>query len=611
MVVIMQTKTKRRRTTLHQLVVIAFLTFGLSYLNLVSNNRRLLEFLAVMLTKNEDRYHVVVQHHQTSTTIANENSNDATTNVEGAVPVEEEDWMHRTNKEDENVATAAAAATSTTRGPRSTAPSSASFNSSSNATDISTLDFYSEKENGRDETIIIGGKDAKTNNGTFQNSEKWLKGPRFSNIVETRMSDDDFVASLIMDASPLMSDNGSEHLLEHSICPSGSIFLKWQESEAARGQMTSQDLLDLRLEEENNEDKVMMDGWKNMTTTSSSTPNVASLTMRLMYLVIHEHQHKPARAEAKARWLEKNQNKTTMVLSSTSTTLSSVPLQHANTKNQPNNKLGPFDFECDHDTKYIITGIPSRRGFGSNFRAYGAEPIMLGLIMNRVALHMNSLHLGPRILRTNFFYSKCPRKDMQCMFMPLSPCVVTHDDIANAVMLPKDELVKFRSTGILDEIYAKEKVLVVETSNVHVLPKGFHDVFVKKIEKLYNREKIKHTDEALNSSNNSTSGTKHYPWELNDELMEKVKQFILDPENKWYMWYPAIMYGMRPNEYLKGELDRILSNVIPKDFNPATSIGIPIRGTYYFAFLSLTEISEYLEKSITLHDHFFICKRWR
>jgi hypothetical protein len=162
------------------------------------------------------------------------------------------------------------------------------------------------------------------------------------------------------------------------------------------------------------------------------------------------------------------------------------------------------------------------------------------------------------------------------MFMPLSPCVVTHEDIAKAVVLPREELIKFRRTGILDEMYAKEKVLVVETANLHVIPKGFHDAIIEKIAGLYNR-KNRNNDEAVNS-NTSRIKHQHPAWELSDELMNKVKQFIFDPKNKWSMWYPAAMYGMRPNAFLKGELDRILSNVIPNDFNPATAIGIPIRG---------------------------------
>ena len=74
--------------------------------------------------------------------------------------------------------------------------------------------------------------------------------------------------------------------------------------------------------------------------------------MRLMYLAMHEHQHKPARAEALAR----QQYASKQDLSSSETT-----------SGGDMDGVGNFDFECEPDTKYIVTAIPSNRGFGVGF----------------------------------------------------------------------------------------------------------------------------------------------------------------------------------------------------------------------------------------------------
>jgi hypothetical protein len=374
--------------------------------------------------------------------------------------------------------------------------------------------------------------DASFTNGThkdhndvqiFQNSQKWLDGPRFGNIHESRMTSD-FVKKLIFDAPTpsLLAFNDSEHLLNLSICPSDSNFVNSQPS-------------------------------------NEPTRYIASMAMRLMYLAIHEHQHKPARAEAIARGLMMQKSDVNI-----NQTIPSV---------QNQNVVGPFDFECDPETKYIVASIPSRRGFGSNFRGFGIEPIMLGIMMDRVALYMNSLEFGPTSLRWDFFYSNCPRKDMQCMFMPLSPCVLTHEDIMSAVDLPDDDLKRFRTTGYLDDKYKNAKVLVVQTNNLLVHPKGFENSIVEKITSLLNRGlDSTGASDGMKLVHNSTSD--HF-------LLEEVKRYIFNPQNQWEVWQPAALYGMRPNEFLQSELDRILGKIIPQDFDPNSAIGIPIRGTWY------------------------------
>ena len=159
------------------------------------------------------------------------------------------------------------------------------------------------------------------------------------------------------------------------------------------------------------------------------------------------------------------------------------------------------------------------------------------------------------------------------MFMPLSPCVLTHEDMTNAVQLPHDALLDLRRTGILNETYANEKVLVVESNNLHTQPKGIREAFINKITSLCNRTM---TNVSIGEQEDSSSK----PWNLDDASLQKVKDYLLDPANIWTPWIAAAMYALRPNSYLEGELDGILQKSVPEDFDPTSAIGIPIRGTY-------------------------------
>lgn len=357
-----------------------------------------------------------------------------------------------------------------------------------------------------------------------KNSHNWLAGKRLSNIQDIS---DEVATSLIINAgnrasASLVISNTSishdirdatvmHHILSQSICPAHSKFLRWQEQEFQAV------------------DSVVVS---------------ESLVIRLMYLALHRHQHEPARAEAIARqYISKRSMKDTEM----------------NIFNDEEGQVGNFDYECNAGTKYLVTSMPSGRGFGMNFRSYGVEPLMLGLVTDRVTLLMNSIKVGPREFHNQFNYAGCDRQDMQCMFMPLSPCVLTHEDIANAVQLPEEELRNLRKSGILNETYADKKVLLVHTNNMQVQTRGIVDAFMDKIANLPDSL---HLDEAV---------------------LSKVREFLIDPRNKWHTWAAAGLYGLRPNNFLRDKLNVMASRNIPKDFDPKRSIGVPIRGEYYYS----------------------------
>ena len=369
----------------------------------------------------------------------------------------------------------------------------------------------------------------KKEGGVFKNSVKWLTGPRFSNANVS----DDLVYDLIMGMPPLSLVKQSEVILsQQSICPADSKFLHWQ----ARDEK---------------EDGKIED----------------SLVYRLMFLAIHEHQHRPARAEAFNR------------LKSTTDSLSNVT-----------GKVGNFDYECDPDTKYIVNTFPNHAGFGFIFRRYGIEPIMLGLLTNRVSLNM---HLKVHVpkgspLKEIFTGSSCERGDMQCMFMPLSPCALTQEEIDNAVELPKEELLKLRDTGILNETYAKEKVLVVVSENHSITPKGVPQVFADKITSLY--------DASIKQLKDSGSSSK--PWNLDEASLQKVKDRILN--NTWMPWQSCLLYGLRMNQSWRDKINGVIQKSIPEGFDRNSAIGLPIRGTYMARFVLLASAS-FAEEDNMIH----------
>jgi hypothetical protein len=249
----------------------------------------------------------------------------------------------------------------------------------------------------------------------------------------------------------------------------------------------------------------------------------SSFIVNLMYRAIHENQHKPARAEALAR------------------------------RKYPTKNVGNFDYECDPDTKFIVFSITSGRGFGMNFRSESVEPLLFSLLMNRVAVYIQ-----PK--GEKFHYADCPRNDMQCFFMPLSPCVLTHQDLQHSVQLTQEEIENFRVTGNYS-LYDHMKVLVVHTSNAYRHPSGLHEAFFKRIAELYHRE----------------AENQHIQPSVSQHTLKKVHDFITDPRNQWLPWTAAQMYALRPNEFLNKHLRQIFDKSVPTHFNATNAIGVAIR----------------------------------
>lgn len=370
---------------------------------------------------------------------------------------------------------------------------------------------------------------------SFQNSDTWLNSPRLSNINEKGMTLD-AVQSLVMDVSPLDTVDGSEHVLSQSICLKGSNLLTWEDD--LDTSISTSTTTTLSAEEEMMEEDV-----------------IKSVTFRLLYLALHDHQHKGARKEVLSRYRKEE---------------SCIDdKKNTNVTELESKNVGKFDFECP-DTKYIVTLIGDI-GFGAALRIGAMDPYFLGLVSDRTVLVMNTL--SKDIIDNGGFnrplkLAGCERKDMQCVFMPSSPCVITMDDLSKAPNLSPQELKEFRSKGVLQEKYANEKVIIVEPSlNGHKpLPFGLQDALVNKISSLY----------AQRDDNSSTPK----PWELNKAVLEKVYKFIREKgATQWIFHHLIYLYILRPNVSSRATIDKTINKVIPDNFNPGTAIGLPIRGT--------------------------------
>ena len=140
--------------------------------------------------------------------------------------------------------------------------------------------------------------------------------------------------------------------------------------------------------------------------------------VRLAFLAIFYHQHRHAFEEAKVR------------------------LAHDCTEQLIHHKIGPYDYECPA-AKYLVVGL-GKLGLGANMRAAAVKALLTGLATDRIVLFINNIRQPLRKKTTGdmgpWALASCARRDHQCFFRPLSPCVLRLADLDGAHILSKNEM---------------------------------------------------------------------------------------------------------------------------------------------------------------------------
>ena len=347
------------------------------------------------------------------------------------------------------------------------------------------------------------------------NSERWLKGPRYGNLRDLT---DDLAQHMILNLqNVLLKDSGMSTVLGQTICHADSRFLNSTPP----------------------------------TETSFDDRTIRIWSVKLAYLAMHYHQHRLAVPEAVARYGADSQ----------------CPATHMDQQHN----VGVFDYECP-DAKYIVMSLCGN-GLGSNVRGGMVLALYMGLISDRIVIFVNNAKKGNRYLRTPWQLASCPREDYQCFFWATSPCTVTQEEIGNAYELTKPEYRQLMRQDKNPESIAHHKVWTFNSQFMPLL-----ETPVLAGERLY-----QHALRLISS----------VPEEQNLEyvaLLKKAAEAIREkdgPRPTGYNYAAANVkvshalsfYSVRPNPRNANELDRILTDIIPSNFQPEHSFGLPIRGT--------------------------------
>jgi hypothetical protein len=268
---------------------------------------------------------------------------------------------------------------------------------------------------------------------------------------------------------------------------------------------------------------------------------------RLIYLAVYYHQHQPALAEARLQ-------------SSDSSCLQS----------RADHDLAAYDYECP-DTKYLVISFWNN-GIGANMEHVAIPTLMAGLALNRTVLFVSNAPEGPNwVIKMPWSLASCPRRDPQCFFAPMSPCVPSVADLAGASKLNKIQKNHLYATGTLPDGYENDRIVYMLA--LHKL--SSHNLGGKVKPTL---QKIAHT---LVDQLSADDSRRPLLLQAADSILEE------SGERKGYdysganskMHHALAFYAMRPNLSYQQRIKQILRDVLPADFDPNQAVGLPIRAS--------------------------------
>jgi hypothetical protein len=274
---------------------------------------------------------------------------------------------------------------------------------------------------------------------------------------------------------------------------------------------------------------------------------------RLTYMAIHRHQHMPAIEEAELRH--------------------SCPSEL---------NISKMDYECP-SAKFLVTNI-APAGLGAAFRIAGVNSILMGIATGRVAIFVNNFAGGPPFLQKASELFSCPRGDMQCVFLPITPCAILASDLLNATVLPEVDARSLRRMGTLERPeYTNSTILVLEP---RVSPPKAWSIQTKIQDRLYSLAM-----EMIDGIRESASD-EHV--QFLEAAAARIKQdnatiaHKIDNENTTEYRYgnrytktahAALLYLMRPNANYQLLSDEVIAHIVPDDLDLGLAMGLPIRGS--------------------------------
>jgi hypothetical protein len=277
-------------------------------------------------------------------------------------------------------------------------------------------------------------------------------------------------------------------------------------------------------------------------------------SIRLIYLAVHYHQHIEALPEV------------------------DFLLRHPQCQSERRAlNLGMYDYEC-RGAKYLIVSL-FQQGLGANVHYTAIQALMAGIASNRIVLFINGANTDHHHMKKSWFAASCGRRDAQCFFAPMSPCVLSLDQIQSAGVrtITKQEKRRFFTEGRLPKEAENDKVIWL--SGLQKVP---NERFGGLVEQRLKNMSLTLIDRLpLDDLRRSILISAANMIAEEDPLRDGTPFFGSSSKIR----HALQLYVMRPSIIATEQLDRVMGEILPTDLHPERALGMPIRGEWRLSLL--------------------------
>ncbi|KAL3915957.1 MAG: hypothetical protein SGILL_005400, partial [Bacillariaceae sp.] len=237
-------------------------------------------------------------------------------------------------------------------------------------------------------------------------------------------------------------------------------------------------------------------------------------------------------------------------------------------------KIGDMDYECP-DAKFIVSAI-GHIGFGAFINTQVCMTILIALRTGRIPIFTaQSLYWWQRGKTDPWLLAPthCDAKNLQCYYMPMTPCALLVEDIRNATKYGSDSKEQrwLRQNINVPEEMKDERIVAI---NSGLQGKGTATQEIRGIAAQIVGELMEEWKKQRDSNPSLFSDDEWKSMELAKQWMvDKTKD---DPSGLARQMY---VYFLRFNPHYKEVLKERMSALIPPTMKAKDAVGIAIRGS--------------------------------
>lgn len=277
---------------------------------------------------------------------------------------------------------------------------------------------------------------------------------------------------------------------------------------------------------------------------------------RLLYMAIHHLFHAPAKEEMRAR-----------------------------KRGGCDDNIASFDYECPSAKFLVAPYTKAGAGFGAAVRNSVVANMLDAIAMRRIPIFLNNVASGDVdvFLQKPSMLASCPRRDLQCFFMPVTPCTVTVEQLKGL------ESKSWSVSDVINDMANATDERIWVRSSRPIVPYTEANSGVSNLARKHLHDAALEIIDSMKKKSDDDNNNNHDKWIVLHRAALRIlvpysEQGVgtgkMYPQDENALVHAALLYFLRPNPRTREHIQTTVDGILPQDaIAKKRVLGIMIRGS--------------------------------